>query len=116
MLIGQGGLAAYLGTNNAYEIEQRVKNGDEYATAIYSAMAYQVSKTIGEMATVLKGNVNGILVTGGVAYDKWFIGQLREHVEWIAPVFVYPGENEMESLAVNAMRLINGEVQAKEYE
>ena len=116
MLIGKGGLAAYLGTNNAYEVEQRVKNGDEEATYIYEAMAYQVSKTIGEMATVLKGEVHGILVTGGVAYDKWFVEKVRERVEWIAPVFVYPGENEMESLAANALRVIDGEVEVKDYE
>ena len=116
MLIGNGGLCAYLGTNNAYEVEQRVKKGDEYAAEIYSAMAYQVSKSIGEMATVLKGRVDGILVTGGVAYDKWFIEKLRERVEWIAPVYVYPGENEMESLAANAMRVIKGEVVVKDYE
>jgi butyrate kinase len=116
MLIGQGGLCAYLGTNNAYEVEQRVKNGDEQATLIYSAMAYQVSKTIGEMATVLKGKVDGILITGGVAYDKWFVERLRERVEWIAPVYVYPGENEMEALAANALRVIKGEVIVKDYE
>jgi butyrate kinase len=116
MLIGQGGLCAHLGTNNAYEVEQRVKNGDEQAIYIYSAMAYQVSKTIGEMATVLKGKVDGILVTGGVAYDKWFVERLRERVEWIAPIYVYPGENEMESLAANALRVIKGEVEVKEYE
>ena len=116
MLIGKGGLAAYLGTNNAYEVEQRVKAGNETAAFIYGAMAYQVAKTIGEMSTVLNGKVDGILITGGIAYDKWFIGQVRDRVEWIAPVFVYPGENEMESLAANALRVIRGEVEVKEYE
>lgn len=116
MLIGNGGLCAYLGTNNAFEVEQRVKKGDEQAIHIYSAMAYQISKTIGEMATVLMGKVDGILITGGVAYDKWFIERLRERVEWIAPVYVYPGENEMESLAANARRVIKGEVVVKDYE
>jgi butyrate kinase len=116
MLIGNGGLAAYLGTNNAYEVEQRVKNGDYDAAFIYEAMAYQVSKTIGEMSTVLKGKVDGILVTGGVAYDKWFIEKIKQRVGWIAHVFVYPGENEMESLAANALRVINEEVEVKDYE
>lgn len=115
MLIGQGGLAAYLGTNNAYEVEQRVKNGDQQAAFIYEAMAYQVAKTIGEMATVLKGKVDGILVTGGVARDKWFVERIRERVKWIATVYVYPGENEMEALAENALRVLNGEVKVKEY-
>jgi butyrate kinase len=115
MLIGQGGLAAYLGTNNAYEVEKRVKSGDDEAAFIYGAMAYQVAKTIGEMATVLKGMVDGILITGGVAYDKWFVERIKERVTWIAPVFVYPGENEMQSLAANALRVIHGEVEVKEY-
>jgi butyrate kinase len=116
MLVGKGGLAAYLGTNNAYEVEKRVKAGDEEAVYIYGAMAYQVAKTIGEMATVLMGKVDGIIITGGIAYDKWFVERLRERVDWIAPVYVYPGENEMEALAANALRVIRGEVEVKEYE
>ena len=115
MLIGNGGLSAYLGTNNAYEVEQRMKNGDTEAEFIYSAMAYQVSKSIGELATVLKGEVDGILVTGGVAYDKWFVEQIRERTEWIAKVYSYPGENEMESLAMNAMRALRGEAEIIDY-
>jgi len=115
MLIGQGGLAAHLGTNNAYEVEQRVKNGDEQASLIYEAMAYQVSKFIGMMAVTLKGNVDGVLVTGGIAYDKWFVEKLREYAGWVAPFFVYPGENEMEALAMNAWRAIHGEIEVKEY-
>ena len=116
MLVGQGGLAAHLGTNNAYEVEQRVRKGDEKATFIYGAMAYQVAKTIGEMATVLKGKVDGILITGGIAYDKWFVERIRERVDWIAEVFIYPGENEMESLAANARRVISGELEAGIYQ
>jgi butyrate kinase len=116
MLVGQGGLAAYLGTNNAYEVEQRIKAGDEEAAFIYGAMAYQVAKTIGEMATVLMGKVDGIIITGGIAYDKGFVELLRERTEWIAPIYVYPGENEMEALAANARLVLNGEVEAKEYE
>jgi butyrate kinase len=115
MLIGQGGLCAHLGTNNAYEVEQRVKNGDEHATLIYEAMAYQVSKFIGTMAAALKGNVDGILITGGIAYDKWFVGKIREYAGWIGPFFIYPGENEMEALAMNALRVVRGEVEVKEY-
>lgn len=115
MLIGKGGLSAYLGTNNAYEVEQRVKAGDEEATLVYEAMAYQVAKTIGEMATVLKGDVDGILVTGGVAYDKWFVGKISDRVDWIAPVYAYPGENEMEALALNGLMVLRGETELKEY-
>jgi butyrate kinase len=115
MLIGQGGLAAHLGTNNAYEVEQRVKNGDAHAALIYEAMAYQVAKYIGTTAVVLKGQVDGILITGGIAYDKWFVGKLREFAGWIGPFYVYPGENEMEALAMNALRVIRGELEVQEY-
>ena len=116
MLIGNGGLCAHLGTNNAYEVEQRVKKGDEHATLIYEAMAYQVAKFVGVMAVVLKGKVDGVLITGGIAYDKWFVGKLKEYAEWIGPFFIYPGENEMEALAMNGMRIIHGEVEVKEYQ
>ena len=115
MLIGQGGLTAHLGTNSAYEVEQMVKNGDEKATLIYDAMAYQVSKTIGEMAAVLEGDVDGILITGGVAYDKWFCERIRMRVKRFAPIFIYPGENEMEALAMNGYRVIRGDAEVKEY-
>lgn len=115
MLIGQGGLCAHLGTNNAYEVEQRVKKGDEHAILIYEAMAYQIAKFIGAMAVVLKGNVDGILITGGIAYDKWFVEKLKEFSGWIGNFYIYPGENEMEALAMNALRVIQGEVIVKEY-
>jgi len=115
LLIGQGGLCAHLGTNNAYEVEQRVKKGDQQAALIYEAMAYQVAKFIGSMAVVMKGKVDGILITGGIAYDKWFVGKLREYAEWIGTFYIYPGENEMEALAMNALRVIQGEVIVKEY-
>lgn len=115
MLIGQGGLCAHLGTNDAYEVEQRVKKGDEQATLIYEAMAYQVAKFIGSMGVVLKGQVDGILITGGIAYDKWFIEKLKEYSGWVGPFFIYPGENEMEALAMNALRVVQGEVAVKEY-
>lgn len=115
MLIGQGGLAAHLGTNNAYEVEQRVRNGDGHATLIYEAMAYQVAKFAGSMAVALKGKVDGILVTGGIAYDKWFVEKLREYAGWIAPFYIYPGENEMEALAMNGLMAFTGEITVKEY-
>jgi butyrate kinase len=115
MLIGQGGLCAHLGTNNACDVEQRVKKGDTQATLIYEAMAYQVAKFIGTMAVPLKGKVDGILITGGIAYDKWFVDKLREYAGWVGPYFIYPGENEMEALAMNAWRALHGEVEVKEY-
>ncbi len=110
MIRGKGGLIAYLGTNNASEVEERVKNGDEKAKKIYTAMAYQISKSIGEMATVLKGEIHGILITGGIAYDEDFISWIRERVHFIAPVYVYPGEDEMKSLAMNGLMVLNGQI------
>ncbi|NQT76324.1 MAG: butyrate kinase [Bacteroidetes bacterium] len=115
ILIGEGGLTAYLGTNSAYDVEQMVIKGDKKATLIYDAMAYQVSKSIGEMAAVLEGNIDGILITGGVAYDKWFCERIRMRVHRFAPVFIYPGENEMEALAMNAYLVIRGETEVKKY-
>ena len=115
MLIGKGGLSAYLNTNSAYDVEQMVSKGDKKATLIYDAMAYQVSKAIGEMAAVLEGDIDGILITGGVAYDKWFCERIRMRVHSFAPVFIYPGENEMEALAMNGYRVIRGETEVKEY-
>ncbi len=116
MITGKGGLVAYLGTNNAYEVEKRVESGDEQAKLIYEAMAYQVSKTVGAMAAVLKGDVDGILITGGIAHDKWFVNQIIERVYKFGPVYVYPGEDEMKALATNALRVIKGEIKPKIYE
>jgi butyrate kinase len=79
-------------------------------------MGYQVSKTIGEMATVLKGNIDGILITGGIAYDKQLMTQIRERVEFIAPVSVYPGQDELKSLAMNALMVARGELEAFVYD
>jgi len=115
MITGQGGLVAYLGTNNAYEVEQRMKGGDEYAGLIYSAMAYQVSKEIGAMTAVLEGDVDGILITGGIAHDRWFVEQIVKRVERFGPVHVYPGEDEMKALAMNALRVLRGELTPKIY-
>lgn len=115
MITGQGGLVAYLGTNNAYEVEQMVEAGNANARLIYEAMAYQVSKAIGEMFTVLKGNVDAILLTGGVAYDKLFVSWVQERIYRLAPVHVFPGEDEMRALALNGLRVIRGETEPKVY-
>ncbi len=114
-LAGQGGLVAHLGTNNAMEVERRIAAGDEHARLIYQAMAYQIAKEIGAMATVLKGQVDAIVITGGVAHSEMLLGWIRERVAWIAPVLVYPGEDEMLALAQGAFRVLRGEEEAKEY-
>lgn len=115
MITGKGGYVAYLGTNDAYEVEQRIKNGDVYADQVRNAMAYQVGKTIGEMATVLHGKVDAIILTGGIAYDKDFVEYVKEMVSFIAPVVLYPGEDEMKALAMNALMVLRNEVKPKVY-
>ena len=115
MVKGEGGLVGYLGTNNAYEVELRMNDGDEEARKIYEAMAYQVAKEIGAISTVLKGQIDGILITGGIANSKWFVNQIIERVHWIAPIHVYPGEDEMRALAFNGMRVLTGETEPKIY-
>ncbi|MCD4696183.1 MAG: butyrate kinase [Bacteroidales bacterium] len=115
MIKGNGGLAAYTGTNSAYEVEMKAFEGDEKSSLHLQAMAYQVSKEVGAMATVLEGNVDGTLITGGVANSKWFVNLIIERVKFIAPVHVYPGEDEMRALAYNGLRLLNGEAMVKKY-
>lgn len=115
MIKGKGGLAAHLGTNSAYEVEQRMAAGDENAQFIFEAMAFQVAKEIGAMSTVLKGDVDAILLTGGIAHGKWFVNQVIERVYKIAPVHVYPGEDEMRALALNGLMVLKGEIEVSEY-
>jgi butyrate kinase len=115
MITGEGGLVAYLGTNSAYDIEMNAMNGDEESKFYFDAMAYQVSKSIGSMCPVLKGKVDGILLTGGIAHSKYFVNKIIERVHRIAPVHVYPGEDEMRALAMNGLMVINGEVKPKVY-
>ncbi|PKP09825.1 MAG: butyrate kinase [Bacteroidetes bacterium HGW-Bacteroidetes-4] len=115
MITGKGGLMAYFGTNSSYDIEMLAKNGDAKAKLIQDAMAYQIGKSIGEMAAVLYGEVHGILITGGVANNKELITYIRNMVGFIAPIFVYPGEDEMSALAMNGLMVMRGEVEVKEY-
>ena len=116
MLRGYGGLTAYLGTNSAIEVQERIENGDEEAALIFEAMAYQIAKSIGELATVVKGKVDAIALTGGLAHSKMLTGWVKERVEFVAPVSIYPGENELESLALGGLRVLRGEELAHEYD
>jgi len=113
---GQGGLVAYLGTNDGATIMKRIKEGDEKARFIHEVMCYQIAKEIGAYSTVLKGHVDGIVLTGGLAYNKLTVELIKERVQFIAPVLVYPGEDEMEALALGALRVLQGEEAAKKYE
>ncbi len=115
MIVGKGGMMAYLGTNDAYVAEREAKDGDEKYLRVMEAMAYQVAKEIGGMSTVLKGEVDGILITGGIANSKWFCNLIIERVYRIAPVYVYPGQDEMGALAENALLALNGDIEIKEY-
>jgi len=108
-LVGQGGLAAYLGATDAIAIESAIDKGDEKSTFIYQAMAYQIAKDIGAMATVLNGQVDGIVLTGGLAHSKRLVGWITERTQFIANIFLYPGEDEMAALAEGALRVLLGQ-------
>lgn len=115
MITGQGGIVAYLGTNHVGAVSERVAAGDQKAKLIRDAMAYTIAKTIGSMAAVLEGDVDAIILTGGIANSTFVNEYVEKMVGFIAPVAVYPGENELESLAMNALRALKGEEQPKEY-
>ena len=116
ILVGKGGLVAHLGTNQAFEVEQRVKAGDKHAELVLSAMCYQIGKAIGGCAAVLHGKVNGIILTGGIAHDKFVVKYIRDMVDFIAPVAVYPGEDEMTALMQNGLMALRKQVDCKVYE
>jgi butyrate kinase len=113
MVFGEGGLYAYLGTRDLEEIERRIDTGDSQAAAVYEAMIYQIAKGTGAMAAVLQGKVDAVLLTGGMAHSERLVDRLRSYVEWIAPVAVYPGEDELRALAEGVFRVLNGKEQAK---
>lgn len=115
MLTGNGGIVSYLNTNDARIVSDRVKEGDEYAELIYRAMAYQVSKEVGACAVVLEGKIDGILLTGGIAYDKEFTSWIKEKVDFLGQVTVYPGEDELTALAEGGLRVLRKEEAAKKY-
>jgi len=115
-VIGKSGLVAYLGTNNARDVVKLIEEGDKNADLIFDAMAYQIAKEIGAMAAVLKGEVDAIVLTGGLAYSELLCERISRRVGFIAPVKVYPGEDEMLALAEGAVRILKGEEQAKIYE
>ncbi len=115
-LVGQGGLAAYLGTTNAVEVEEAIRKGDGKAELIFQAMAYQIAKDIGAMATVLAGKVDGVVLTGGLAHSEMLTGWVRQRTAFIAPVFVFPGEDEMEAMAEGALRILRGEERPRVYQ
>ncbi len=114
MITGAGGFVAYLGTNDAYEVEIKAKDNVEWAL-VMDAMAYQVGKEVGAMVAVLKGKVDAILITGGIARSKPVTEYITNMVQFIAPVKIYPGEDELRALAMNGLMILRGELKAKSY-
>ena len=115
LIKGHGGMVAYLGTNDVHEVERRAQKGDEQCNLIYRAMAYQVSKEIGAMATAVNGDVHAIGLTGGIAYSEYFINMVKTRCQFIAPIYIIPGEQEMRALALGTLRILSGEEKPKEY-
>lgn len=112
---GKGGVVAYLQTNDLKSVIDRKNAGDEKCKLIYDAFIYQVAKEIGAMSTVLEGEVDAILLTGGIAYSPYVVEDLKKAIDWIAPVKIYPGEDELLALAQGALRVLNGEEEPKNY-
>jgi len=112
---GKGGMMDHLGTDNLIEVNERIKNGDDYAKIVYEGLIYQIGKTIGSYATVLNGDVDAIILTGGIARDENLVKKITDMVKYIAQVKVYPGEFEMEALASCTLRVLQGVENAKEY-
>jgi len=115
-IAGQAGLTAHLGTNNMREILERIKEGDEHAQLLVDAMLYHTARQIAAEGAVLCGNVDAILLTGGMAHSDYIVSELRRRIGFLAPVFVFPGENEMEALALNALAVLQGKREAKIYQ
>ncbi len=114
-LRGMGGLKAHLGTHDCREIEEMISQGNEHAKLIYEAQAYQIAKGIGELSPTIDGKIDSIILTGGIAYSEMLTGMIKKRVEFIAPVLIMPGENELESLAFGTLRILRGEEGISEY-
>ncbi len=115
MTTGKGGMVAYLGTNNFEEVWKMAENGNKKASLIIDAVRWQVAKEIGAMSAVLHGEVDAIILTGGMAYQKQFIEKVKQMVSFIAPVFIYPGEDEIKALAYNALLALDGKIGIRSY-
>ncbi len=114
-LTGKGGIVAHLNINDMRKVEDMVKAGDRKATEVFEAMAYNVAKEIGGLAAVLEGRIDAIVLTGGIAYDELFVALVRRRVEFLAPLIILPGEDEMTALTQGALRVLNGEETAKNW-
>jgi butyrate kinase len=115
MITGKGGMVAYLGTNNFIEVCKMAESGDSRAILIRDSVSYQIGKEIGAMASVLHGHVDAIILTGGLAHQETNITSIKSMVEFIAPVVIYPGEDEMKALAFNGLLALDGKIEIKTY-
>lgn len=115
LLVGKGGLMSLMGTNSVKDLVQRAEAGDAEAKLAIDLMVYTVAKQIGQMAVTLKGEIDAILLTGGIAHSKVITGAISDYCRFLAPIEVYPGENELQALAMNALRVLRGEMNAKIY-
>ena len=116
MAVGNGGFNAWLGTNDMRNVIKLRDEGNDKAKLVIDAFIFQLAKNIGSMAAVLNGKVDQIIITGGIAYNQPIMDRITEKVKFIAPVTVYPGEDELLALAQGALRVMNGEEKAKIYE
>ncbi|GAB4283324.1 MAG: butyrate kinase [Candidatus Rifleibacteriota bacterium] len=115
MLVGKGGLVSYLGTSNMQEVAEKINQGDSYADEVFSAMGYQIAKTIGSYVAVLKGKVTRIILTGGGAHNKVLLSKITDYIESFAPVHIVPGEDELLALAQGGLRVLRNETTPREY-
>lgn len=115
LIAGKGGLVAYLHTNDGREVNQRIQAGDEYAKLVYEGMAYQIAKEIGIAATVLKGKIDAIILTGGLAYDDLLVGWIKERVSFLGDIVLVPGEDEMMALTQGVLRVLRHEEEPMSY-
>lgn len=115
-MVGRGGLIAHLGTGDAREVERRIEAGDEQAALVYQAMAYQIAKELAAMATVVNGQFDAIVLTGGLAYSKLLVDSVRKRIQFLGKLMIYPGEDELLALTQGALRVLHGEETVKVYE
>ena len=115
MITGKGGLTALCNSNDVQQLVIDAQAGNQDTELALEALCYQVAKEIGAMSAVLKGEVNCTILTGGIAHNAWITDRITQYVRFIAPVRIYPGEDEMASLAMDVQMALDGEIEMKEY-
>ncbi|MCP4632678.1 MAG: butyrate kinase [candidate division Zixibacteria bacterium] len=115
MLVGKGGLSSHLDINDCREVEKRIAEGDENAREIYEGMIYQICTNIGARSVALKGKLDAVILTGGLAYSEYVVERIKKWTSFLGPVIVFPGQDEMKALALGALRILNGEEEPLTY-